>query len=216
MEINSGKKQVTTYRWQMSTTIICDWQTPADFRLKKEKGNCEPFVTWKSRWEWKEGTRRQVKLQNITLCSNWQGCRHLNSWDGKTARQWASVGKEGKKFIRHTFIWPGLSLCKERNKLTDFFSHLYSKYVHAISFFLPLCYLTPLPHLRDAGQEPTPRCYSLSLHCTTPKHKGDTSVTHCFREEKMNCRFKQKRQKHEPRHQHQGNTGFNKPDGDHA
>lgn len=43
-------------------------------------------------------------------------------------------------------------------------------------FFLPLCYLTLLPHRRHAGQEPTPRCCSPCLRCTTPKHKEDASV----------------------------------------
>lgn len=166
----------------MSTAIICEWQTPADFRLEKQKGNWEPFVMWKTRREWKEGTRRQLKWQNITLFSNWRGCRHLNSWDGKIARLWAGVRKMYKTNIYMTW-----TITKERKKMTDFF---------AISFFLPLCYLTPLPHLRHAGQEPTPRCYSPSLRCTTPKHEGDTSVTHCFREEeKKELPFQQKRHK---------------------
>lgn len=43
-------------------------------------------------------------------------------------------------------------------------------------FCLPLCHLTLLPRPRHAGREPTPKCYSPSLHCTAPKHKGDASA----------------------------------------
>lgn len=71
--------------------------------------------------------------------------------------------------------------CDLRWIVTKVNQHIFSKCILTLSFakpffFLPLCYLTLLPHRRHAGQEPTPRCYSPCLRCTTPKHKGDASV----------------------------------------
>lgn len=174
----------------MSTTIICEWQTPADFRLEKQKGNWEPFVMWKTRRECKEGTRWKLKWQNITLCSNWQGCRHLNSWDGKTAHLWASVRKEGNKFIRHTFIWPRLSLGKERNKWTDF-SPICILNMSVPYPFSYLCAIWLLFHVwgtqdRNPRQDVTVLPSAVQLLNTKETHQSHTVSG---RKKKNNCRF---------------------------